>query len=308
MLQTKKANPNKPYRIMVHGLEGVGKSTLGAKAEKPLFISPEGGADQLTDNEGKPVDEMPGIKNWATLKNALQKVLTEQHDFKTLVLDSADWIESLCHAEILGTGTKTITTVDGGYGSGYRKAQSMHKELIDLVSAIREQRAMNVIVTAHSHVKHVKDPEMMEDYDAFEIKCHEYVSSMWREWVDALFFVRFKTYIKTGDDTQKSRAIGTGSRVLYTEKRPAFQAKNRFGLPPELEFTLEIWNELKKYIARGVSPHSIKKEITELLSLTSDENLREKVIDTTKKAGENLPQLEAILNRLKQVTTQKELQ
>lgn len=305
MLQTKKANPNKPYRIMIYGLEGTGKSTFGAKAEKPLFLSPEGGADQLRDAEGSPVEELPNVKNWEDLKSSLQKVLKEEHDFKTLVLDSADWIESLCQMAIVGTSGKTMTTVDGGYGSGFKKAQTMHKELLDVISKIRDERGMNIIITAHAHVKPVRDPEMLSDYDAFEIKCHEHVSSMWREWVDGLFFVRFKTFIKENDDNQKSRAVGTGERVLYTVKRPAFQAKNRYNLPAELNFTMDIWGELNKYIGKGISADSVKKEISDLLEKITDEKLKATVADTVYKAASNIGQLEAILNRLKQITTSK---
>lgn len=302
MLQTRKVNPNKPYRIMVYGREGVGKSTLGARAERPLFITPEGGADHLRDKNEERVDEYPGIRTWDDLKSALQKVLKEEHNFKTLVLDSADWIETICQTAILAGSSKSISTVDGGYGAGYKKSKAMHKELLEIISAIRDQRNMNIIITAHAHVKDAKDPEMLADYDTYVIKCHEDVSSMWREWVDGLFFVRFKTFVKESDDTQKHRAIGTGERILYTVQSPAFQAKNRYGLPAQMPFTLDIWNELNKYISKGVSIEAVRKEITDMISMIADVDFKAKVVSAVDAAKDNLQQLEATLARLKEVT------
>lgn len=304
-LTTRKSNPNKPARVIIYGPEGAGKSTFGAKSDKPIFITPEGGADRLTDSEGNPVEELPGVNTWLKLIAGCNDILNQDHDFKTLVLDSADWMESLCHAEIIGRSGKSITTVNGGYGAGFRQSQGMHKELIDILENIRNKRGMNLIITAHAHVKPVKDPEMLEDYDSFEIKCHEYVSSLWREWVDALFFVRFKTFLSTSDDSVKARALTDGTRVIYTQKQPAFQAKNRFGMPPEMDFTENFWNEFMQYAKKGVVPTAsldeLKMEIQDLKMQLTDEATLKLVDESFVKAGDNMNTLVAIKNRLKEI-------
>jgi len=73
ILQTRKGNPQKPPRVMAYGVEGVGKSTLGARAEKPIFLTPEGGIDQLRTATGELVDVSGvskgkgfagGVKRW----------------------------------------------------------------------------------------------------------------------------------------------------------------------------------------------------------------------------------------------------
>lgn len=308
-IKTRKSDPMKPARILIYGVEGVGKSTLGAKADHPIFISPEGGTDHLRDANGNPVDEMVGIETFDGLRAAIRSLITEAHGFKTLVLDSADWIEQLAHAQIVGKSGKTMITVDGGYGSGYRRSQNMHKELISELTELREKRGMNIIVTAHAHVKPVKDPEMLEDYDQFEIKCHEMVSSLWREWVDALLFARFTTFVKAGDDDSKrARALTDGTRTIYTMKKPAFQAKNRYGLPPEMPFTENFWAEFTAHrkktpeVAEG-SLDDVKAEIAARIE-KADEALREKVRKTVTKAGESLPDLVLVRNRLREMQTQ----
>ena len=307
MLVTKKVNPMMPSRILVYGPEGVGKSTLGAKSDEPLFITPEGGADRLTRSDGLPVDYIPNVNDWDSIMGALISVRDSEHSFKTLVLDSADWIESVCHKKILGASSKSITTVGGGYGAGYREAQAMHVKLIELLSEIREKRGMNIIVTAHAHVRPVKDPEMLEDYDAYEIKCHEMVSSLWREWVDGLFFVRFKTYLNTSDDTQKARALTDGSRVIYTRKTPAFQAKNRYGMPAEMKFTENFWNEFQAFVKKGiVTPESAEKlfvECTDLIKKLPDSyEGKSGIIDYVESSKKDVAKLLGARNRLLELT------
>lgn len=285
---------------MVYGPEGVGKSTLGAKSESPIFISPEGGTDQLTDVNGAPVKSIADISTWEDVLNALNSLLTEKHEFKTLVLDSADWLEKLAHQFIIGSSSKDIIRANGGYGAGYRQSENMHKSLIEILSQIREKRNMNIVVIAHTHVRPVKDPDMMEDYDSFEIKCHEFVSSLYREWVDGLFFVRFNTFVKT-DDSGKTKALTDGERTLYTVKKPAFQAKNRYGMPESLPFTLDTWKEISNYAKRGVvseTSETVFAEIQELIK-TAPEDVRGKATENAEKNKNNKKQLIAIRSRLK---------
>lgn len=306
MLRTKKGNPMKPPRVMIYGVEGVGKTTLGAQASNPIFISPEGGTDRVLNSQGQLVDEFETMTTWDHVRGAVKSLMTEKHDFQTVVLDSADWIEKLCHSKIIGNSGKSITTCLGGYGAGYRQAEIMHKELIEDLAALREKRNMTIIITAHAHVKPVKDPSMLEDYDSYEIKCHEMVSSLWREWVDTLLFARFHTVIKPGDDGTKARAMGDGRRVVYTVKSPSFQAKNRYGLKPEYDFTPAFWNEFITHV-KNTTPKSIQEidiqqvimEIIELQSKITDLALQEKVAQAIHDSNNDPEKLRAIYKRLK---------
>lgn len=308
MLKTKQSNPNKPARILIYGIEGVGKSTLGANADKPIFITPEGGADHLKRIDGVPVDEMTGITTWDTVRKAVKDLLKEDHDYKTCVIDSADWLEKICHAKIIGASNKDIIRVNGGYSAGLRDSERMHRELIEDLSELRDKRGMNIIVTAHYQVKEVKDPDMMEDYDGYQIKCDERVSSLWREWVEALLFARFKTYINKNDNAnKKARAIGDDSRVVYTIKRPAFQAKNRYGLPPEMDFTENFWNVIKGYIAKGIqkpneeSLEVVLAEVNELMAKVEDDSTQAIVKKTIEERKGDVSELKKIRLRLRSI-------
>lgn len=308
MLQIEESNPDSPARVCIYGVEGVGKSTFGAKSEKPIFITVEGGIDKLTDANGKRLRKVKSTNTWESVMQAVKDLTNENHDFKTLVIDSADWVEKLCHAAIIGQSGKTITTVNGGYGAGLRESELRHKQLIDLLTTLQDKRKMNIIVTAHYQVKQVKDPSLMEDYDQFEVKCHEMVSSLWREWVDALLFARFRTFTTNPNDTAKARAKSDGSRVVFTRKQPSFQAKNRYGLPEEMDFTENFWNEFIVYARGGAKPvdaDELYRECESLLPKVADDLTRDKATKALKDAKGNLIQLQATLVRLKQITEVK---
>lgn len=285
----------KPARVLIYGIEGVGKSTFGDRAPSPVFISPEGGTEQLDS-----AVPLPNIKTWGDVIEGVQELITGKHDFKTLVLDSADWIEKLCHAAIIKNTGKTIITVNGGYGAGYRGAEQMHRELIAALEELREKRRMNVIVTAHYQVKTVKDPEAVHDYDAFQIKCHEFVSSLWREWCDALLFARFRTLVRKNDD-DKVQAFGEGERVMYTQARPAFQAKNRYNLPFEMPVS---WKDFYAGIlnSKGGVADAVRGDIALLMNDNSvDAAIVPKVQQAIIDAGQDVAALTDIYNRLKQL-------
>lgn len=287
----------KSPRVLIYGIEGVGKSKFGADAPKSIFISAEGGTNHLAN-----ATEMPNIKTFQDVLDGVKELIVSEHDFKTVVLDSADWIERLAHAQILHNTDKTIITVLGGYGSGYRKSESLHKELIEALTELHDKKNMNIVITAHYHVKTVKDPEAAQDYDAFEIKCHEYVSALWREWTDAVLFARFETAVKVDDDKRKGRAYGTDKRIMYTQKRPSFQAKNRFGLPFELDVS---WESFQNAINQGgESVDDVLTDIAEFAAKVKDTATKDAVNLSVKSAGKDRAQLAKILNRLKVITKQ----
>lgn len=308
MLKTRKADPSKPPRVLIYADGGIGKSTFGAMADKPVFISAEGGTDQLRGRDGEPVDEMPDVKSFDGVMNAIFQLTNEPHDFKTLVIDSADWIEGMAHKRIIGTSDKDIIRVNGGYSAGLRESEKLHKQLVESLSTLREKRNMMVIVTAHSDVRDAKDPEMLSDYDTYQIKCDKKVSSIWKEWVDAAIFARFKTHISPGENTTRARAITDGSRVAYTVATPAFYAKNRYNLPEEMIFDLNFYNEFMKYARRGIQAEKAEdviKEIFSLEKLITDEKTKKALSDAMTKAGREIIKLIPLRNRLIEITNQK---
>lgn len=285
----------KPIRCLIYGVPGVGKSTFGASAPKPLFITPEGGVDEIPG-----AVQVPGLVTFKDIQDTVKELITTKHDYQTLVLDSADWIEKLVHAQIVGSSGKTIITCNGGYGTGYRDSEQIHAAFLKDLAKLRDEKKMHIIITAHHQVKPVKDPEALHEYDSFDIKCHDFVSALWREWCDCVLFARFKTYTKVNDD-ERTIAIGEGERVMYTQERPAYKAKNRYNLPLELPVS---WAEFYKARMAGGDEESAQSLVDQISGLIPKlaPDIQEKVAKSVIESGKDTERLKAILNRIKDIT------
>ena len=87
-----------PPRILVHGQEGVGKTSLAAKFPKPVFLQTEDGTPA-----GLKVSTFGLLGCYTDVRDALAALGNEPHDFQTIVLDSVDKLEALIWADICDT-------------------------------------------------------------------------------------------------------------------------------------------------------------------------------------------------------------
>lgn len=224
----------KPPRIVLYGTAGVGKTTFATSASKPVVIQTEEGLG------GIDVPHFPLAKKFADVMEAFQSLYTEEHDFETLIVDSLDWLEPLVWAEACRRNNwKSIE--DPGYGKGYTAAAEIWREYLDAVNALRDDKGMAVIQIAHHDIKRFDSTET-DPYDRFVIKLHKRAAELVQEHADMILFTNWRVAtVKTeaGFGQKVTRGQGRGERVLYTEERPAFVAKNRHGLPPELPLD---WN------------------------------------------------------------------
>jgi hypothetical protein len=141
-------------------------------------------------------------------------------------------------------------------------------------------------------------------YERHSIKLNEKASALYSEFSDAVLFMSQKVYIKT--DNNKVKAYGEGERILVTEQRPSHLAKNRFGLPYEIQAPKGgAYRAIAQ--AMGLSEidkiENIKTSIEEMIEMTPA-NLKDKVKASYLSAGNNPEKLMAIRNRLVELTKQ----
>ena len=121
---------NRPPRIMIYGSEGVGKSTFAASAPNPVFIQTEDGLGELDCRK------FPLAHSLAEVLAQLTALRDEQHDFQTVVVDSADWLERLIFDEVCREyGVRNIEKADGGYGKGYTHALTHWRKVVPTLPA-----------------------------------------------------------------------------------------------------------------------------------------------------------------------------
>jgi AAA domain len=232
-----------PRRVMLYGTQGIGKSTFAAGAPRPVFIQTEDGLGEID------CDKFPVAASFDDAMRALSELYTEEHHYKTVVIDSLDWMERLIWAEVCRK--KNVTSIeDIGYAKGYVFALTQWKELIEGLSALRSDRGMSVVLIAHARIERFENPET-EAYDRYVPRLHKLAAAVVQEWCDEVLFATYKVYTRQTDegfDRKRTQGLGTGERVIRTEERPAHVAKNRLGLPEELPLD---WNAYAHYITNN---------------------------------------------------------
>jgi hypothetical protein len=280
----------RPHYILMHGLPGLGKSTFASKAPNPIFLCSEKGTSHLNVTRL----ELDSFDQFMQAINELQGL---KHDFKTVVIDTVDHIEPLIFKEICKEeGKESIEQI--GYGKGYAYALEYWRKLVDGLEALRE-KGMNIILLAHTEIKAHNDPQLSSAYDRYQVKLHSKAASLIIDRVDCVLFANYKTYI-TQDGASKVKALGDGSRIVYTELRPSFIAKNRFNLPYEIPLE---WEDFAKGCEeqKSLGVEEYKKNILELLPLVKDAEIKKKVEDHLKQIGDDPTKLGAVVNRLKTI-------
>ena len=213
-------------KVVVYGPEGIGKSTFAAEFPDPLFIDTEGGTKHL---DVKRADPAP--TSWEMLLGYVREVSADPSLCATLVVDTADWAEQLCIAHVCAKqGIKGIE--DLGYGKGYVYVKEEFGKLLNLLQDVVE-RGTNVVVCAHSQIRKFEQPDEMGAYDRWELKLSKQTAPLVKEWADMLLFANYKTIV-TVQDNGKGKAQGA-RRVMRTTHAAAWDAKNRCGLPDEID-------------------------------------------------------------------------
>ncbi len=239
-------NAVKPPRIAIHGLEGIGKSTFAAGAESPIFILP-GTEDGLGDIK---VKHFPICKTFDEVLECLAVLGEEEHDYKTVVIDTLDALEPLVWAETCKRhGVSSIEEVLKGWGKGYSEALTEWRQLLACFTALRDERGMTVILVAHSAPKPVRDPEHPE-YDTNALKLQKLAGQLITEYCDIVGYASLKigTKMEGKDDDRRVRPVATNVRILRLAVNPAFSAKCRYtGMPDQLPLS---WEEFAKHLPK----------------------------------------------------------
>lgn len=229
-------NQTKPPRVIVYGDAGIGKTTFAASAPNPVFIQTEDGLGDLD------AVAFPLAKSYDEVLEALGSLYVEDHDFRTVVIDSLDWLEPLVWDKTCET-LKIASIEAAGFGKGYVEALKWWRRFFEAVTSLRDARGMTAIMIAHSQVVRVEDP-MQPAYDTHDLKLHKRASAVASEFSDVILFAAQKTLTTTeevGFNQKRTRAITTGARVVHTQGSPAFTAKNRYRLPSELPLSWEAF-------------------------------------------------------------------
>ena len=171
-------------------------------------------------------------ETWEELLQIVREVAADPSVCKTLIVDTGDWAEALC-VKYICRKNKTDGLESFGYGKGYvylrEEFENLLNELDKVIAA-----DVNVVVCAHAQIKKFELPDEAGSFDRYELKMSKNVSPLVREWRDIQLFANFKTYVIATENKHSKGTDGT-KRVMYALHTASWDAKNRHGLPDEME-------------------------------------------------------------------------
>jgi len=226
----RRVKAHKPPLFVGYGIHGVGKTTFGGEWPNPVFIQVEEGTPG-----GVELDSFGEIQSFADVLDAIGALLTEQHGYQTLVVDSLDAMEPLIWAQVCAENNWP-SIESPGYGKGYKMLDLPWRDFLSGCKALTAS-GMAVVLIAHSEVTRFDSPTS-DPYSRYSIKLDKRAAAFVQEEADIVGFFNYRTVLKEKDVGFKkvTHGEGSGQRLIHFEERPGFLAKNRYQMPANVEY------------------------------------------------------------------------
>lgn len=225
-----------PRKVLLYGVEGVGKSTWANEAPGTVFLNLEDGLEDID------CARTPLLGTLNEVVSAVAWLGTMQHSYKNVAVDTLDWLEKLINREVASAANKT-TVGDIPYGKGYEFTAKKWDFLLGELNTLHA-KGMGVILLAHSRKVKVNEPGL-PTYEQYEPDLHSSASPMIREWCQDVLFANHRTFTRTEDQgfgRERSIAVGGKERFIQTVKTAGAVAKNRVaGMPEEIPMSFKAY-------------------------------------------------------------------
>jgi hypothetical protein len=209
-----KATSRQAPKGIVYGPPGIGKTTFASRATKPILVDCENGAGSVQ------VERTPYLSTWLEIKRWLASLKDEPHEYRTIVIDSLDWMIRRAEEFVSNSADdlkNTLNRSHGGYGNGKQVLKNLVYQ--EIIPTLDKLVGKGLAVLLICHAQRTKDT----DVDGIETEkvapdLPPDMLNTFVEWSDFVFLARH----------------GKDSRCLVTEGTDRAIAKNRYGLPPVL--------------------------------------------------------------------------
>jgi hypothetical protein len=251
-------------RIVLAGVEKVGKTTLASAAPGALLIPLEQGSAAI------PVAKLPQIDTWEQVEGLCLELIAAAKAGRllrgsSLAWDSATALERHIHNYVLRTdkdyakGGVTMESAHGGYGKAYGIANELFERWSRYMDELAFYGGINIIITCHDFPSRVTDPAHGE-YDTWDLLLHSPKNNktygkreFMTQWADLVGFFHEPMFVlKTEGGGMQQGISANQGRQLAVDRQPAWVAGNRYGMTGKIpipapvpgQIAVDSWNAL----------------------------------------------------------------
>jgi hypothetical protein len=235
------SKPVNKYRLFtIYGGAGIGKTSLASTFPAPIFIRAEDGLSSVPANAMP--DAFPLLTSSDDIYNQLLTLINEQHDYKTVVIDSISKLDRIFIEEITkgSQNAKALALALGGYGAGYQALSSMHGRVRKACQILVDKKDMNIVFLSHAELNTIDLPDS-DAYQQYGLKMEKKSQSHYIDDADFVGFMRLETFVMK-DEQKKSKAKSTGERIIQCTSEASSVSKNRMGITDDI------------FVQHGVNP------------------------------------------------------
>lgn len=235
-------------KVLVYGEAGVGKTTFACGAPSPIVIQTEEGANHVG------ADRLPLCQSYKDFSDQLTGIISEPHDYQTLVIDSLDWLEPMIVAEVCAEN-KIDALADLPMGKGYALLAQKWLRVCNALSLASAKRGMHIVMVAHAQVRPVYEPGGGDGYDRFSPKLSKKGNAIVCEFATEIMLARIHGETRKEQQAFGMKAVPFGQvdRRLWCQPLRWLVAKNRLGLPEHIPLS---WEAFEQYLnPQGEKPN-----------------------------------------------------
>ena len=178
----------------------------------------------------------------------LATLFNQDHEFKTLVVDSLSSLEKLVTEKVLKDNNLS-SLASFQYGQGYQKMMPLWGQFLDKLKNLWEHKKITIILLAH--FKEKRDEHLTgASYMQYQINLYEKASELLRNWCSCVLFAEDEIVLEdeTVEFNRKISKVKSSTRVLHTDGGTTFLAKNTYNLPAKLSLDWDsLFNHIQAY-------------------------------------------------------------
>ena len=236
--------------IVIHGVEGAGKTSFAAQFPGVAFMMSENETGLLTlMSKGltPACDYFPQFGSFKEVREATREMIASKDRPRALAVDTANGIEGLLHRQVCDQEYGGQMTKKGflAYQEGPKAAVVVWREWLAELDQLRS-KGTTILMLSHTTTENFKNPEGA-DFDRYVAEMNSATWSATKKFADAILFVNFHHEVADVNEG-KGKGKGGRSRVYHCERSAAFDAKNRHGLPSQFVGKASAAEDFKEFV------------------------------------------------------------